>query len=496
MSITMLLVAAARENDQVRYADPNEVRALTSVANANARGIYPFVHTFEPELALAWLTRALTYTPAGYEARNDEGKYEYTLGLWTAVGNFFRAANLRMYGWEPLRLAFERVLGAPPRGTPEYLRGKIVDRLPGRYGGAWRVDAVRLYAAAAPSEAALVPDAVTFGLPRDFALDSMGCNISVSEAQAEAGYGSSVPGVNDTCTNPTGEQHRLWWQSNGVVRGNKADLYRTASSGRTGWVSNPVVYFPNDRRLFWIPGLRSYFDLAREIAQALEVAISKRDLVTFIRDVKHDVILRNSALSDSFRLPQDQLAQASLAAYARELSDQMRTAGIVDAAGRSVAGLAGEVTPLAGIIGGGLSLLTSAIVRAAISRPDRYIDVFGRPTPAPEVFAGSDTVAGSVSALRDVSWPEGVTLSDALAPPDPDAVQAAKEREAYEAGKAGQRERDRQGNPVAPPPGQPPPPARGGDGAATVIGLGLLGGAGYIAWKKRAALKRALTGRS
>lgn len=513
-TVTMLLAAAADAAKHARYADPAEVRTIRDVAAANREDVYPFVHTFDPELAAAWLAKAMTFTVAGYDALSNEGKYEYTRQLWVAVGNVFKALNVRMYGWEPFRLIMERLLGAPPRDSDEYLRGKPADELPGRYGGAWREDAIRFWAQAqghSPYRGG--PETVVFGRKQDFAIGSMGCNILVADG---APYGNSLPGIADTCQNPTGEAHRLWWQSNGSERGGNGDMYRQASGGFTGYVAEQQdagvgsgfdalgrsvsgARLPN--RLFWIPGLRAYFDLGLEVAQTLDAAVRATSLVEFVRNVRRDVILRNRALENRYSVPVDRLPAEAVRRYEREVQDQMVTTGLVDAAGRAVAGIAGTINPVAGIIAGAVSLVTSAAVRAAIGSPGRYIDVLGRPTPAYEVFAQSDSVGGIMGVLRNVPWPEGIPR-----PSDYDArMLAEKERLAHEASKQAQRDRDRQGSAPAQPPPRPPPPPRGGsgdgggdgggDGVGTLLALGALGGAGYLAWKQRAALKRALGGR-
>jgi hypothetical protein len=467
-TVTMLLAAAADAAKHARYADPAEVRTIRDVAAANSDDVYPFVHTFDPELAAAWLAKAMTFTVATYDTLSNEGKYEYTRKLWVAVGNVFKALNVRMYGWEPFRLIMERVLGAPPRDSAQYVRGKPADELPGRYGGAWREDAIRFWAQAQGHRAyGGGPETVVFGRKQDFAIDSMGCNILVADG---APYGNSVPGIADTCQNPTGEAHRLWWQSNGSERGGNGDMYRQASSGFTGYVAEQQdagvgsgfdalgrsvsgARLPN--RLFWIPPLRAYFDLGVEVAQTLDAAVRATSLVEFVRNVRRDVILRNRDVEREFHIPVDRLPGAATELYRQEVQDQMVTTGLVDAAGRAIAGIAGTINPVAGIITGAVSMLTSAAVRAVLGRPERFIDVFGRPTPAYEVFAQSDSVGGIMGVLRNVPWPEGVPK-----PADYDAkVRAEKERLAYEASKQAQRDRDRQGSfPAQPPPRPPPPP--------------------------------------
>lgn len=485
---TMLLVAAADRAKHDRYRDPAvAAREIPNAQSAHLFGAYPFVHTFDPALAAAWLAKALSYTPERYDAASPAEQYRIVGDLWTAFGRFFRAANVQVYGWAPARRAFEDALGfRPPVGSYDYFRGRPrcdwddQDKSPGMLGGAWRAEAARIYNALPGSDRDMgryiTPYEVIFGRKEDFVdEDNQGCNLGGSGRFA--------------CHAPTGEMHRYWLQGDGVLRGGSPNGYSAASGGQIGWVQraawNP---WSGQHRVFFIPPLRWYYDLLRPLVERAQTySVSE-----FVREVKRDVALANDARSREFTVTEESLPAAATREYLAAQREQASLPSIVDASGRAVAGIAAAINPLAGLVGGAVSLVASLAVRAAQSDAPRWIDVFGRFTPAFDYFAISDTIGGATAMFELLPWPEGI--------PEPgthgiDAKVEETEDEKLKRVAREERARKNADRPPNTPPVTPPngPPAQGSGG--TLLTLGLLGGAGYLGWKNRAALKRAFGGR-
>lgn len=288
----LLAVAVRDENDALLRGDrPAALAQYRSVADATNRGVYPFVHSCDPELARSWLRYATSKSYADIAALPPAEQINWVQAAWEAFGKAFQAFNLRAYGWSRLRQRCEVAWGGVPPGdnassptSPTYWEGRKIEDgnleigRPGQWGGAWRVEGYDM--------------AVRQGVGRRFVrTQGFGVNDVIfggeNTSSTDVGYEFDRVGCHpldpnqmpDTCFAPTGEVHRLWMQGNGVLSGyhiyDEAEIARQFSYGvGAGWerwaaeLSDPAI---GSTRLYFLPPLRWYWELLFAPMRGLQI---------------------------------------------------------------------------------------------------------------------------------------------------------------------------------------------------------------------------------
>ena len=227
--------ADALDRDPNDAAVPAQMRSFLA-SSSPSRAVSTFVHYADTELATAYLRRAQTLSPqfistlATPEAQNNAVR-----DLWANVAAYFRAMNVRPWGWAKLRGRWETQIGqfysemtsCPMIGREINLRSTRQMALPGSFhellfarrptplnmtgygeqgaAGAWRDEAMRRYNA--QYGIGNVPKRIRFGSQQAIERSSFPCATIGTEVQRTA------------CLGPSGDVHPLWLTNAALLGG-------------------------------------------------------------------------------------------------------------------------------------------------------------------------------------------------------------------------------------------------------------------------------------
>jgi hypothetical protein len=288
----LLAVAVKDDKDATLRGDrPAVLAQYRSIAAATSAGIYPFVHSCDPDLARSWLRYATSKSATDIMALSPAEQINWVQAAWEAFGKAFQSLNLRPYGWSRLRQRCEIAWGGVPPGdsvaspsSPTYWNGRLIEDgelergRPGQWGGSWRIEGYDM--------------AVRQGVGNRFIrTQGFGVNDVIFGGEdtsgADVGYNFDAVGCHpldpnqmpDTCFAPTGEVHRLWLQGNGALSGyhlyDEAEIARQFSYGvGAGWdrwaaeLSDPAI---GSTRLYFLPPIRWYWELLFAPVRGLQI---------------------------------------------------------------------------------------------------------------------------------------------------------------------------------------------------------------------------------
>lgn len=350
-----------------------------------------------------------------------------------------RALNVCPTAILRLRRCMERLWGFFAYDSDQYMEGAsaevIADRLqaasyvPGD-PGEWRRQIAAAFQRAyghAYTDYTFGAGDVLFGLEQDYNEGSIGCRIAEGE---DARSPSS-------CFAPTGECHRVWFQTNGSLRGGKVytpqemraaidavssfDPYRRlCADPQCGWEA--TLYEPHRPvvgrwRLYALPPLRWYWQIF--FAPQPEFGgvsfaewLLAQDPVSLIRSLRQENTRRNAAVADAYGVQiADLVGEGQVNAaqeQARAERRRQQVEGYVQLAGESATAIAGAINPIAGLIAGAASIVGRVIARAATQAIARIrVDVFGQIYPVFSQFAVYETKASFDSNMIRVGPPPG-----------------------------------------------------------------------------------------
>ena len=227
--------ADALDRDPNNAAVPAQMRSFLA-SSSPSRAVSTFIHYADTELATAYLRRAQALSPqfistlATPEAQNNAVR-----DLWANVAAYFRAMNVRPWGWAKLRGRWETQIGqwysemtsCPMIGREINVRSTRQMALPGSFhellfarrttplnmtgygeqgaAGAWRDEAMRRYNA--QYGVGNVPKRLRFGSQQAIERSGAPCAAIGTEVQATA------------CLGPSGDVHPLWLTNAALLGG-------------------------------------------------------------------------------------------------------------------------------------------------------------------------------------------------------------------------------------------------------------------------------------
>lgn len=426
-------------------------------AAAANRSTYVFAQWIDTSLAYAWLAEARKYSYAEIDAWAPEPatveaatrQHDEVIRMWRAFGKFWRGMNVSPYAWRKFRERLQVAWGAPPEmvdGTdnPVHFRGIDVrgENPCGRDSNVAARGTWRLAIAAAANQYG--PD--THDGQWDACQVLFGTRQAWREGQDNIGCPSGLG-----CPAPTGEQHRVWMQNDGSIRGGTAwapaeiaavtgadrginTFERDGIPGglldrgafRWDWqarvtvdcnITSPYGTTCPDR-VYALAPMAWYWRLLREPVAGLRAVGGTTDLSlidyliatpaeALLREIARDVVIRNTSMAQEHHVTLERLPGTALEEYARRQEASARTARDIQLVVSSVSSTIGSLNPIAALIGGAVSL-TSSIVAPLVTRDDtKPIDVFGRLMPAFEQFAMFGNLSIFENARRNMGYPDG-----------------------------------------------------------------------------------------
>lgn len=400
------IVASSSDPLAVTWTDVAAIRdpstPLTAAQRASANEVLngsvrldQFSHIANVEDARAWLRKAQSITPAVIDAMpTARQQIQAVYDFWEAFANYFRAMNIRLYGWKRFRDAAEYAWGKPDRGNIAA-------------GGNWRAQISR--------------DSQRYdNLDSDY---PVGFVTIGPQGNWRGGACSPVyTGVED-CTAPTGELHRLWLRSDARISGGRimwpeeiAPLFNLHVCGTTqanptaiiaaqpgqplyqGWrctarkiVEQGGAFSPEENltNVWGLPSMKDYYDLVAPLVAYL----ATKEPLAFVQELRRDVIAKNAATALAEGV--EPTALRGLAATRRDEDREaaqtrarlgFHTVGILKDA-------VGEASSVAGVIVGAVSAVGELLVALGGAALALYLDVFGRNEPTFEILAIVDSPA-------------------------------------------------------------------------------------------------------
>lgn len=449
----VLFAISSNDRENAQLTTREAILGVGDLAAAAARGTYLFAHWLDTDAAYEWLRDARRYSWAEIDAWAPEPatldaatrQHDEVIRMWRAWGMFWRAMNVSPYGWAKFRERLEVAWGAPPpvsggAPNPRNYRGIDVsgENPCGQNGnvatrGTWR-------ASIAASANQFGPDThgghwdacqVLFGTVREWNEDNIGCM---------SGLG---------CPGPTGEVHRVWMQRDGTLAGGTewkpADLARELATTALQFDANSIPGGLRDRgamrwtwqhrltrvcsitsrygqackdRIYALAPMDWYWRLLREPVAGLKVGgvgddVSLIDYLlatpaeAILREIARDVVVRNRQMANVHGVSDSRLPGAALREYADRQADAARTSQEIQLVATAASTALGRLGPVATLVGGAASLVTSIVAPLVTPAPEKPIDVLGRLMPAFEefsIFPDRDTFE---LARRAMGFPDG-----------------------------------------------------------------------------------------
>ena len=409
-----------------------------------------------PETPAEWERIAAAIDAVAYSASWD-AQYAVVNGTMESLRKFFRSINLCYFTPLPLRRLCERLWGFYAFASDEYLLGmssQTVENLLAPYSpapyvpGVWRVRgaAYQQNMFGARTQGGLGkwgPGDVQFGLPSDFNGDSIGCYQEDQHANI----------INpNTCDRPTGETHRIWFQSDARLFGGinyspefllsltDQEEYSTSSSmevfGSAGDYNTLMLPYTNPEwrtpfycakhrtigrdRLWMVPPLewywRMYFSPQPEFGgRSFADWFMSQPPSRFVRDVRRWNTQRNLRMATQYNTLIENLAGSAEVQAAERAHQQEQTAlgqeQMVQSVGTGVAAAAMHAGPIGAVVGLVIGAATAVTVllmsRLHSSMPEVKIDVWGVMEPAFSQFAiTSDKSRFAASWDQQIGMPQ------------------------------------------------------------------------------------------
>lgn len=407
-----LFAVSVHDDENRRLSDFREALRIGDVTLAAQNGVYVRSHRADFALARDFAGLAARYSTADVDRMAPAQQRAAVVACWQNFGRAFRALNVRPFAWTAFRLVCEAAWGywaemGDPYAHAQHFRGyqwagepdfnasagahSPPTRSPTPPPGAWR-ERVRMIHPGA---------SVILGDPTHF------------ETRDVGGVGDL--GALDP-PNPTGERHRLWLRSDGIVTvdgdliGVAGDAPVTWTCGTTTprrWDCEGLAQF-DESTFFYVPGYYQYWQLLRapvpglrplgyacdlSLVDYLRVAIATdASALEFLRGIWRDMIRRNT----DAQLTSGLGAQLDLTTARRQtLDDLQEYEGDRRTTEALVNGISALVGPVATAAFGPAGLVATGAVRLVgqavqdwlrVEWTRARIDVFGRLTPALEIF--------------------------------------------------------------------------------------------------------------
>lgn len=381
------------------------------------QGILSFAQWCNPPLAEAWLDEGLKYSVEQVAATSPSEQDGHVRRVWECLGKAFRALNCNLYAWEKFRRVCEIAWGSGHGSSPEGGYSNLDEFNPNwTYAGEWRREAARIYTRVSGNS-----DAVTFVRFGSFVYRF---GPGGPEGVHAGTPGGLVPHVAD--------RHRVWLLADGMpgptepivpeamgVSCPTAQHWECAAWDVVGSPATRVfLQFLPPMRWYWnllrapVPGLRVGVDhgtlfnvqrnafSARPSAGDLSLIEYARAIggVELAREVRLDVLRKNTALSHELRMPTPDLvgfgeaeilrAQGRSNEQTNKLSQLFGSMGTALMAGAVIPGPVGAAFVVAGFVAGAVSIIVGAL--GSFGEVERQVDVFGRRKPVPEAFRITD----------------------------------------------------------------------------------------------------------
>ncbi len=262
----------------VVQADPTDARVPAQMrnflANPPAGGAATFVHYADPERAAAYLREAMQFSPTVIAAMPGATQQRAAvIKLWSCLAAYFRALNVRPWGWAKYRHALETQVGSwanpalsfpaigqafvpnvinpgginPPGNYPEKLflrRPTPLDvshyrnpnsdpngaLTPNGGAGVWRMEALARYRAIYGTDYAGGAKRVRFGT-----IDGILATRTPPPPGSLECLNIGLEKTPTGCNGPTGDMHPIWMTSSALLGGGMSyppELFTTATGVR------------------------------------------------------------------------------------------------------------------------------------------------------------------------------------------------------------------------------------------------------------------------
>lgn len=416
------------ENERLR--DPAYIARIPDVVAAMNAGTYVRVHRADFDLARAWIARAASVSTQEVDAMPRDSQYDAVAALWTAFGNALRALNLRPQTFTAFRRACQRAWGYWDERSADH---NVV---------------VRHFKGYAWSESGTGEVVRAVRVAADGVQPPLGAwRLQVIEQGGSVVFGEYDPygfgGLHDLGSeNParaTGERHRLWLRTTGLVDKDYSDETRVdwhpVDPARRTWRSFGLSSLHTPPMETYVPPMRAYWDLLRAPGQTsegapapsvvdfLRASIATDEAATeFLRATWKQMIDRNNDCASAWEmqglLSAATARRAALDDMQRGESDRRVTQALTDGVSGAVGALATAVIGPAGLlVSGALRLATDGVQRlfTGPQQTNAHVDVFGRLCPALEQFEMVQRPGEFLAMMRDpIMRAPGLTLAGAL----------------------------------------------------------------------------------
>lgn len=363
-----------------------------------------------------------------------------------AIQKFFRAMNVCYTAILPLRRWFERAFGYFTPDSDQYvngmpaaiIRGRLMASQPAPYRGGWWREWLAGWQRArfGTDRGTWNPGDVIFGLESTFNADGIGCY------QGTDATNIIFP---NNCDRPTGESHRVWFQSDATLAGGRGFpwdvIVRALGNGETtaghagnrlqvpggaaqaGWMTplfDPVTTMLQPWRLYAAPPLewywRAYFESAPEFnGRSFAEWVLETPAAEFIRRARRENTQRNLLTAARFQTLVEALpGMAQAAAVQQHLQSErssLREGQAVAQVGTTIAtgaALTGPVGSMVGLIAGVASFATVGLMQLMRNNlPEIRADVFGAATPVFSQFGiVNDRARFSALSAQSIGMPQ------------------------------------------------------------------------------------------
>ncbi len=374
-------------------------------------------------------------------------QFDIVMAQFDSLSKAFRALNLSPLAIGALQRVHERLWGYMDPGSDAYLVGVGASLIENRvqvfsytFGRQWRVRLSQWYNGQVRQQ--LYRDAREFG-PGEVLFGFWGDQQNIIGCRVIPGENITAP---VSCLEPTGEAHRIWWQTNAALSGGRpyppAEMAQKAfrinevgasgydravgAGGQKPYDWNTAMFEPVTRpltpwRLYVVPPLAwywaIYFQPQPEFGglSFVDWALSMSP-AEFIRLQRRGVARANAEMADRYNTTVEGIVgQAQVDAGTEQANAVRRRNNALSLAGSGADAVANAVstaakdTPVIGLIAGVASLVGKVIGEIAKHSSDNdgiNIDVYGRLMPAFIVFAIYSTKAAFDSAMiRQVPLP-------------------------------------------------------------------------------------------
>lgn len=376
-------------------------------------------------------------------------QFDVVMAQFDSLSKAFRAINVSPLAIGALQRVHERLWGYMDPGSDAYLVGIGASLIESRvqvfsytFGMQWRVRLSQWYNNQVRQQ--LYRDAREFG-PGEVLFGFWGDQQNIIGCRAIPGENITAP---VSCLEPTGEAHRIWWQTNAAMSGGRpyppAEMAQKAArinevgasgigydraigaGGQKPYDWNTAMFEPVTRpltpwRLYVVPPLAwywaIYFQPQPEFGglSFVDWALSMTP-AEFVRLQRRGVARANAEMADRYSTTVEGIVgQAQVDAGTEQANAVRRRNNALSLAGSGADAVANAVstaakdTPIIGLIAGVASLVGKVIGEIAKSSSDNAginIDVYGRLMPAFIVFAIYSTKSAFDSAMiRQVPLP-------------------------------------------------------------------------------------------